>query len=601
VPRHARALSNGVTGASGTLCSTPPRWERYTLVMEPATIAALLRELAVYYELDADRHRAFAFERAAKVVEASNGLHRLIDEGRLEELPGIGPSIARVIAELARRGTVAVLERLRDKWPALVIELAQLPKVGVPKARKIFQSLAPADLDAVAALCKAGAIRELPGFGKISEQKILQSIEERRLQGARLLLLDAEGHAASLAHHLRGDPAISAVEIGGPVRRSCEVIDHLAYAVASDHPGAVIDRLAAFALVTSIDRASGGAPGSGAARGPVVGFLAGGLRAELHIAPRDKLGWAQIVATGSREHVALLTARAAARGMNLEILVAADEPHVYRALGMPWIPPELRDGTDEVAAAVAGDTFADLITLEDVTTAFHCHTTYSDGKATIAEMAHAAAELGFRAITITDHSAAATYAGGLGLDQLRAQHAEIDALVDPEVRILRGTEADILADGAIDVPPELIGELDVIIASVHQRHHLDQDAMTRRLVTAMRQPFFKIWGHALGRLVLRRDPIDVRLDEVLDAIAGSPAAIEINGDPYRLDLDPVNARRAAQRGIKFVLSCDAHSTRALGAVRYAVAMARRARIRKRDVLNALPPDELADVIRPRAR
>ena len=570
-------------------------------MMEPATVAALLRELAVYYELDDDRNRAFAYERAAKTVEAANGLHRLIDEARLEELPGIGPSIARVIAELARRGTVAVLERLRDKWPPLVIELAQLPKVGVVKARKIYQALAPASLDAVAALCKAGALRELPGFGKISELKILQSIEDRRLQGARILLIDAESHASSLAHHLRGDPAVTAVETGGPVRRSCEVIDHLAYAVASEDRDAVIARLAAFALVTSVDRGQVSEGEPAIADGPVVGYLAGGLRAEIHIAPRIKLGWAHIIATGSPEHVALLRDRAARRGMRLEILEAADEAHVYKALGMPWIPPELRDGTDEVAAALAGDTFADLITLDDITTAFHCHTTYSDGKSTIAEMAHAAAERGFAAITITDHSAAATYASGLDLGKLRAQAAEIDALPDPELRVLRGTEADILADGTIDVPPELIPELEVIIASVHQRHHLDQDAMTARLVTAMRQPFFKIWGHALGRLVLRRDPIDVRIDEVLDAIVESPAAIEINGDPYRLDLDPVNARAAARRGIKFVLSCDAHSTRGLDAVRFAVAMARRARIRKRDVLNALPPAELAEAIRPRAR
>jgi len=563
------------------------------MMMEPATIAALLRELAVYYELDGDRNRAFAFDRAAKVIEAANGLHRLIDEGRLEELPGIGPSIARVVAELARRGTVAVLDRLRDKWPPVVIELAQLPRVGVPKARRIYQALAPSNLDAVAAMCRAGTLRELPGLGRISEQKILQAIEDRRLWGARVLLVDAEDHATSLAHHLRGDPAVTAVVICGPVRRSAEVIDHLAYAVASDHRDAVIDRLAAFALVTSIQR--------GDDRAPIVGYLAGGLRAEVHVARRGRLGWTQIVATGVPEHVALLEDRAAERGMNLQILEAEDEPHVYSALGMPWIPPELRDGTDEVSAAIAGDSFADLITLDDITTAFHCHTTYSDGKGTIAEMAHAAAELGFGAITITDHSAAATYASGLDLAQLRAQRAEIAALVDPEVRILHGTEADILADGAIDVPDELISELDVIIASVHQRHHLDQDAMTSRLVTAIRQPFFKIWGHALGRLVLRRDPIDVRLDEVLDAVAESPAAIEINGDPYRLDLDPVNARKAVARGIKFVLSCDAHSTRALGAVRYAVAMARRARIRKRDVLNALPPDELAAAIRPRAR
>ena len=561
--------------------------------METATIAAILRELALYYELEADRNRTFAYTRAAQVVDATNGLHRLIDEGRLEELPGIGPSIARVIAELARRGTVAVLERMREAWPPLVVELAQLQRIGVPKARRIFQALAPTSLDAVAELCKAGAIRELPGFGKISEQKILQAIEARRENGPRLLLVDMEGPAASLAHHLRGDPAVAQIEICGPVRRSCELIDHLAFAIASDQRDAVVARLAAFSLITSVER--------GDDRTPAIGYLAGGARAVVHIAPRLKFGWTQIIATGSTEHIALLQDRAARRGMNLEVLDAEDEAHVYRALGMPWIPPELRDGTDEVGAAIAGDDFTDLITLDDITTAFHCHTTYSDGKGTIAEMAQAAAERGFHAITITDHSAAASYAGGLNLAQLRAQHAEIQGMVDPEVRILHGTEADILANGAIDVPDEMVSELDVIIASVHQRHHLDQDAMTSRLLVAMRQPYFKIWGHALGRLVLRRDPINVRVDDVLDAVAESPAAVEINGDPYRMDLDPVNARRAVRRGIKFVLSSDAHSPQALGAVRYAVGIARRARIRKRDVLNALPPDELAELIRPRPR
>ena len=564
--------------------------------MEPATIAAQLRELAVYYELDGDRHRAFAYERAARSVEAATGLHRLVEEGRLEELPGVGPSIARIVAELARRGTVTVLERLRAQWPAVVIELAQLPKVGVQKARKIFQALSPSDLDAVAAMCRAGVISELPGFGKIGEQRIMQAIEERRLRGAQVILVEAEAHAASLAHHLRADPATKRVEICGPVRRWSEVVDHLAYAVATLDRAAVIDRLANFALVTSVDRAAAEA----SREAPIVGFMAGGLRAEVYVAAPARFGWAQVVATGSREHVAMLRERAADRGIDLSVLEATEEKLVYTALGLPLIPPELRDGSDEVSAALAGDTFSDLITLDDITAACHCHTTYSDGKSSIAEMAQAAAELGFGAITITDHSAAAAYAGGLDATRLREQATEIAGLA-PELKILHGTEADILADGTIDVPPDLIGELDVIIASVHQRYKLDEDGMTNRLVTAMRQPFFKIWGHPLGRLVVRREPIAVRLDEVLDAVAESQAAIEINGDPHRLDLDPVNARKAVQRGIKFVLSSDAHSIAGLRAVRFAVAMARRARIRKRDVLNTLPAEQLAELVRPRAR
>ena len=259
---------------------------------------------------------------------------------------------------------------------------------------------------------------------------------------------------------------------------------------------------------------------------------------------------------------------------------------------MPVPPPEVRDGTDEL-----GIDFADLVTLPDVTTAFHCHTTYSDGKDSIMAMAEGAAALGMSAITITDHSANATYAGGLDADKLRAQAEELGTLAPP-VKIFHGTEADILADGSIDVPHELIGELDLVIASVHQRYKLDEDAMTQRLVAAMRQPFFKIWGHALGRLVMRRDPIKVRLDEILDAIAESRAAIEINGDPYRLDLDPANVMKAAARGIPFVVSSDAHSVRGLAAVRWAVAMARRARLRKHQVLNTLPPDVLAERIAP---
>jgi DNA polymerase (family 10) len=558
--------------------------------MEPTTIAALLREIAVYFDLDGDRHRALAYDKAAKSIEAAKGLHRLLDEGRLEELPGIGPSIARTVGDLARRGSATVLEQLRAKWPAVIVELAQLPSVGVQKARKIHQALAPADLDAVADAARAGALRELPGFGKLSEQKILTSIEERRTRGTREIHIDAEQHANSLALYLRACPAAARVEVAGQVRRYCEIVDHISIAIATQDRDAVIDRLAEHGLVTSVDRSAS----------VIAARMADGMRCEIHLAPPARFGWTLICATGSSDHVERLRARAGERGVRVEELDAADEIDIYRALGLPYLPPEVRDGTDELAAADAGDDFTDLVTLDDVTTAFHCHTTYSDGKHTIEEMARAAGDLGMRAITITDHSAAASYAGGLDAEKLRAQHAEMASLRDLPVALLKGTEADILADGTIDVPAEILPELDLVIASVHQRYKADEDQMTQRLVAVMRQPFFKIWGHALGRLVLRRDPIKVRIDEVFDAIAEGKAAIEINGDPYRLDLDPANARRAAARGIPFVLSSDAHSVRGIEAVRWAVAMARRARIRKRQVLNALPPDELKARIRPLA-
>jgi len=538
-------------------------------------IASLLREIAIYFDLDGDRHRALAYDKAANSVEAANGLQRLLDEGRLEELPAIGPSIARTIGDLARRGSATVLDNLRAKWPMVIVELAQLPYVGVIKARKIHEALAPHDLDAVAAACRAGALRGIKGFGATSEAKILTAIEERRHAGQRALHMDAEEHAISIAQHLRADPAALRVEIAGPVRRWLEIVDHLAFAVATEHPDAIVERFRSYALVTGVEH--------GAEK--ISARLADGMKCEVHLAPPMRFGWALICATGSPEHVEQLRAKGADA-------LLGDEAEVYAQVGVPFVPPEVRDGDGEL-----GIDWNDLVTERDVTTASHCHTTYSDGRHTILEMAEAAAQRGFSAITITDHSAAASYAGGLDAEKLRAQHAEISTLAAP-IRVFKGTEADILADGTIDVPMDIVPDLDLVIASVHQRYKLDEDGMTNRLVAAMRQPFFKIWGHALGRLVLRRDPIKVRIDEIFDAIGESRAAIEINGDPHRLDLDPIHARAAAERGIPFMLSTDAHSIGNLEYVRWAVAMARRARIRRRQVLNTLPPDELAALIRP---
>jgi DNA polymerase (family 10) len=543
--------------------------------MEPSMIASLLREIAIYFDLDGDRHRALAYDKAAKSVEAATGLQRLLDEGRLEELPAIGPSIARTIGDLARRGSATVLDNLRAKWPMVIVELAQLPYVGVIKARKIHEALAPHDLDAVAAACRAGALRGIKGFGATSEAKILTAIEERRHAGSRALHMDGEEHALSIAQHLRADPAALRVEIAGPVRRWLEIVDHLAFAVATEQPEAIVERFRSYALVTGVEHGEQ----------KISARLADGMKCEVHLAPAARFGWALICATGSPEHVEQLRARGADT-------LLGDEAEVYAQLGVPYVPPEVRDGDNEL-----GTDWSDLVTERDVTVASHCHTTYSDGRHTILEMAEAAAARGFAGITITDHSAAASYAGGLDAEKLRAQHAEIATLAAP-IRIFKGTEADILADGTIDVPMDIVPDLDLVIASVHQRYKLDEDGMTNRLVTAMRQPFFKIWGHALGRLVLRRDPIKVRIDEIFDAISESRAAIEINGDPHRLDLDPIHARAAAERGIPFVLSTDAHSIGNLQYLRWAVAMARRARIRRRQVLNTLPPDELAALIRP---
>ncbi|HKE19703.1 MAG TPA: PHP domain-containing protein [Kofleriaceae bacterium] len=561
--------------------------------MNTSVVAPRLREIAAYLVLEGDRYRARAYQKAAGSVEAIKNLEQLIAERRLTSLPGIGESLAGAIEELARRGTTDLLERLRAHWPALVVDIADLGGLRPARALALHAALSPADLDDLAEMCRTGRVRQLAGFGAAIEARLLDGIERRQERGEVVALADARQLTAALAAHLASGAAAQASPAGA-ARRWVELSERLVLAAASREPDALADHLGSHPLVASVERAP--------ATDSMIRFaarLTGGVQCDLVVAPPERYGTALALATGAEAHVELLRRRAAAAGLTLDAIAAADEEALYRALGLPWLPPEVRDGTDELAAADAGEDFASLVALADVIGSVHCHTTYSDGKHTVEQMARAARALGHSYITITDHSPSAQYAGGVTVDRLGMQWAEIAEVEKRvDIRILRGTESDIRADGSLDYPDDVLASMDVVIASIHQRFKLDEEAMTRRLVAAMRQPLFKIWGHALGRLIQRRDPIKCRFDEVLDAIAEGPAAIEINGDPRRLDLEPERARQALARGARFVLSSDAHSTEALANVEFAVAQARRARLRRGDVLNTLPADEFCRAVRP---
>jgi DNA polymerase (family X) len=553
-------------------------------------ISARLREIAGYLDLEGEPHRARAYRRAASTLDLLEDLERLVARHDLTTLPGVGPALAGVIVALAEHGTVGILERLRQRWPAAVLELSRLPRVGPLRARRLHEALGAADLEELAALCEAGKVRDVPGFGKISEQRMLEAIRNRHLEQGLLLLPEARELGAALASHLRACEAALRVEVCGPSRRWVEVVDRIALAAATEHPQALRERLGRHPWVVATRHED---------EQRVQARLASGIECELHLSRPEAFGVAQIRATGSVGHVRELEREALAQGRVLDALSAGEEHEVYLQLGLPYLSPEVRDGTDELGAARAGERF-ELVTLQDLSGGVHAHTVYSDGKGTIEAMAAAAGARGLRFLTITDHSESATYAHGVDRTRLRAQWAEL-ALVQQRVAplLLRGAEVDILADGTLDYPAEVLDELQVVIASIHKRHRLDEDGMTRRLVSAMRQPWFKIWGHPLGRLLLRREPIACRLEEVLAAIGESRAAIEINGDPHRLDLAPELVRTAAAAGTSFVLSSDAHAPDQLDNVEYAVAMARRARLRRQDVLNALPPEEFAARVRPR--
>jgi DNA polymerase (family 10) len=570
--------------------------------MDCVAIARALSETADLLALTGqERFRARAYERGARVLErlSDKDLKRLVTEARLTTLAGIGRGLAAVIGDLASTGRSETLEKVRGSLPPGARELGRIPSLGLRKIQVLHAALGIETVDALRAACEAGRVRTVKGFGVKTERRILESI--RALETApktledgpppsRVLLPHALDVAERVLAHLRAVPGVTAADVAGDLRRWTETVDRLVVVLASRKSEAALEGALASPLL-----ASRGTRDGLTARATLVT----GLPIELRVTIPDHWAAALLAATGSEAHLRALEPLARERTVDLERAPGQDEAQLYRRLGLPYIPPEMREGAGEVEAARAGTLPDDLVTLDDVQGLVHCHTVYSDGRHTVEQMARAADTLGIRYLTITDHSPTAFYANGLDVDRLHAQWDEIARVQERvTVRLLRGTESDILADGALDYPQAILEQLDVIIASIHARHRMDADRMTERIIRAMRHPCFKIWGHALGRLILSRPPVPARVEEILDVIAESRAAIEINGDPHRLDLEPRWVRAARERGIRFVISTDAHATGELRNLRYGVGMARRGWVRRGEVLNTLDVDAFVRAVSP---
>jgi DNA polymerase (family 10) len=568
-------------------------------------VARALREIGALLELEGENpFKVRAYENGARAVEGVvEDLGALVETGRLREVKGIGEALAKKIADLHRTGTTDVLDRLRAVHPPGTLDLVRVPELGPKKAAALIAALGVRNLDDLEAACLAGRVRGVKGFGEKTEARILEGVRQVRARSAdrRVLLAEALDAAAPLLAHLRGAPGAPRVELAGSARRLRETVSDLDVVAASEDPAALSDRLATFPLTAEV-----------LARGETKTTvrLASGLQVDLRVVPPGDFATLLHHLTGSKAHHVKLRGLARARGYTLsewglekleggEKVVLPSEEALYGALGLPFVPPELREDEGELEAAADGTLPTDLVRLEDVRGLVHCHTTWSDGRATLEEMALAADALGVEYLTVTDHSRTAGYAGGLDVDRLRQQWDELARVQERvKVRLLRGTESDILEDGALDYPDDVLAQLDVVVASVHSRMKMDEDQMTRRLVRCMSLPVFKIWGHALGRLLLERDPFACRVEEVLDALAASRGAVEVNGDPRRLELEPRWLRAARSRGIPVVLSVDAHSVRDLGYLRWSVAQARRGWVRRGDVLNTRPVEEFRRAVRP---
>ena len=554
-------------------------------------VAAALQEIAQLMDLKGGqfRFKAKAYNAGARAIQGVADLDRLVREDRLTTLPRIGDALASQIKQLYLTGQSSVLNGLRQEFPKGVIELSSVQGLSVEKIKQLDE----AGISSIAQLKSAaetGRLETLKGFGPKTAQRLLTQLANPvQKPKRRLHLHQAWSTADQCIEYLKAIDGVVDVSVAGSLRRWEETIGVIDIVAGAKDPATVIEKFQQFPLVLSSQL-----------DGPTacVAHFADGAQVWLTVVPPEEFGITLFVKTGSQTHIEKIKDYAERKKVGFARLPRTEE-QLYKRVGLAYIPPELREDVGEIEAALAKKLPEDLVTEADIKGVVHCHTTYSDGIHTLEAMVRGAEEMGMKYITITDHSPTAIYANGVKLDRLKRQWEEIDEVQQKtKVKILRGTESDIVADGSLDYPDWILEQFDVIVASIHSRYKMDEDKMTRRIVTAMRQPVFKIWGHALGRKIQARPPFDCRVEEVLDVIAESRAAVEINGDPYRLDMEPRWLREARKRKIKFVISVDAHSTGALNNLKFGVGIARRAGIRKGEVLNTLGVKGFQKAVRP---
>lgn len=562
--------------------------------MDSRTAAHALSRIAALLELSGGNpFKARAYEGAARALRSidTDDLAPLLASGAIAELQGVGPATLGVIRELVETGESAYLERLRASIPEGLLELLRLPRLGGAKIHALHEALGIRNLDELEDAARSGRLATVKGFGPKSVQAILTGIEKLRAAGDQMLLPAALAEASRLRASVAGHPDIARAEIAGAVRRNLEVvrgIDVVAACREDTDPDAIV-------------RAMAGAPGVRrvAGRGPGAATITyvDGVCVDLRCVLEGDFAIALWRATGSEAHVARVAELARSRGLTLAEdtlhaaaggeLPIADEADLYLALGLPFIPPELRETGDEVDAAAA-NALPDLLRGDQLRGVIHCHTRYSDGKASVAEMAAAARERGWSYIGISDHSQAAFYAGGLKRDDVLRQHEEIDRLnetLGASFTVLKGIEADILADGRLDYDAELLDRFDFVIGSIHNRFGMNGAPMTERVLRALDDPHLTVLAHPTGRLLLSRDPYDLDMSAVLAKAAERGVAVELNADPHRLDLDWRVLREAKRLGVTIAIGPDAHSTRGLDNTSLGVLMARKGWLEARDVLN----------------
>ncbi|RPI48979.1 MAG: DNA polymerase/3'-5' exonuclease PolX [Acidobacteria bacterium] len=564
-------------------------------------VARILEEIADLLEIQGGNvFRVRAYRNAARTIETLGvPVSSLVEDNCLDELPGIGSDLAGKICTILKTGTLPLLNELTSKTPESLVQMLRIPGLGPKRAKQIYDTLGVTTLDALENAAKTGRLRALRGIKGITEQKILHGIAALRGHGARWRLAEADAYVQPLLAHLRANPAVERLEVAGSYRRRKETVGDVDILVASSRPKAVVSRFTGYPRVKQIQA-------EGPTRSSVV--LDCGLQVDLRVVPAASFGSALHYFTGSKPHNIAIRAIGLKHGLKINEygvfrgtrrIGGHTEEEVFKAVGLAWIPPELREAHGEIDAARARR-LPRLIALADIRGDLQIHTTATDGVNDLAEMIEAAAARGYEYVAITDHTQAVRVAGGLTRGGFHQQFKQIDRLQTrfPGITILKGAEVDILENGTLDLDESTLAELDVVVAGVHSHFGLSRTAMTRRIVRALGHRHVHILAHPTGRLLGRREPYEIDFAELIHAAADQGVALEINAQSERLDLDDVHARAAHEAGVHLAINTDAHRVEELACMRYGIDQARRAWCEARHVLNALPLTALRSVLRP---
>ncbi len=567
-------------------------------------VVEVLETIATLLELQAEENpfKIRAYTNAARSIETWGGnLRELAAEDRLQEIPGVGKAIASKISELVLTGSSKFYDELRAQFPEKILELFSLPGLGSKKIKALYEKLQVNSIADLARACADGRVAELPGFGKATQEKLAKTIADRAKNAGSFQVSQVAGDAERLQEDLREHPDAAQVSIAGSYRRRKEIVRDLDFIVATKNPAAVTEFFIAHPLVESVIA-------RGATKTSVR--LRSGVQADLRVVSSAEYPFALGYFTGSKEHNIVLRNRALQRGWTLNeyrlapaeenatkkkkrpaqpIPAVREEAELYQALGLQFIPPELRENCGEIEAAADGK-LPRLLEAENLRGAFHCHTSASDGRNTIEEMAAAAQALGLEYLGIADHSRSSIQAGGLDAARLCKQVSDIRTLnkTFDGFRIFAGVECDILRDGSLDFEDEILAQLDYVVASVHSAFQLPEAEMTERIIRAISNPHVTFLAHPTGRLLLRRPGYALDIPAILDAAAATGTWIEINAAPKRLDLDWRWWPLAKEKGVKCVINPDAHGVERLQELWFGVGVARKGWLTKNDVMNTLP-------------